>query len=320
MVDLDSQNVTDGEVCSATRLSGPPPPANVEMRYSWDGDVTLDWVQVYINIVELLAGFAMENWEEEVEFEEDQLDFYFYLASTTRLLVRQLQHGVEAKYLVWGLYQTGLQIARTYRPAYYPKILAGIVLRNRPIAFFSVEPRRRGLASDSSSSTILLDASHPAINISTLVSRPSVDPRLPSTSSALLADSGTFIDEYDRKSQITYEYDGVELTSSAVFTAYLDALATAAVHDSSETGATVTARSQLRDVSLIVRENQSHRLEWAMLIHALMSVWQRLIVREQFESNPRWEGLTFQIEYDGDLIGNGFLNSAKPSVVLESHG
>lgn len=39
----------------------------------------------------------MAKREEKKEFEEGQLDFHFHAGSTTRLLIRQLQHGVEVK-------------------------------------------------------------------------------------------------------------------------------------------------------------------------------------------------------------------------------
>lgn len=66
-----------------------------------------------------------------------------------------------------------------------------------------------------------------------------------------------------------YEYDGVNIASSAVFISYFDALATAVVHDPDGTGATADAWSQERIVSLIVRNNPPHEeSRWGMLVHA----------------------------------------------------
>lgn len=147
-----------------------------------------------------------------------------------------------------------------------------------------------------------MDDNNPAINVSTTASR------LSSTSSVLTADSGTVTDYGDRKSKVMYEFDGTKIPASGVFTAYLDALATAAVHDRDESGAMLTAWSKDRAVSLLIRSHPSHRdFKWGVLIRALRLIWQQVIVRYEIKYAARWEGLTFSIEYDGNLVGEGFL-------------
>lgn len=68
---------------------------------------------------------------------------------------------------------------------------------------------------------------------------------------------GTAFDPDDTKLKIYYEFDGVKISSSQMFTAYLDALATAAVHGRDETDAAIIAYSEDRHTSIYVRRDIS---------------------------------------------------------------
>ena len=135
-----------------------------------------------------------------------------------------------------------------------------------------------------------MDDSYPAINVTTAASRQLGEPRLPSTSSILTANSGTVIDHGINKLKVIYEYDCMKIPAARIFTAYLDALATAAVHDRDGTGAEVVDHR----VSLLIRQNPSYGdFKLGVLIQALRLVWQQVIIRYEFQSAARWEGLIF---------------------------
>ncbi len=95
-----------------------------------------------------------------------------------------------------------------------------------------------------------------------------------------------------------------------VFSAYLDALAIAAPHDSDETGASIASWSADRRMSIVVGRNVSYlNFTWGQLIRAMWTIWRQVSTRydSPVGGRARWEGVSFLIEYDSKFIGEGFL-------------
>lgn len=266
----------------------------------------LDWGEVYINTVELMASLALQDWNSELGREAQEVCAGPLF--TTQIVVRSLLPWIENKYLVWGLYQAGLQIGQRHA-SQHSKLHAGIVLHGRPIGFFSFEPRQPGLVNYPANSTLLTEGTYFANTTSKASARHSSALLVKATIGFLTANRGTVTDPLDNKLKITYEFDGVKISPNHIFTAYLDAFATAAIHDSEETGASIVAYSEDRHVSITVRRDVSYTdFTWGELVRALLVIWDQLIVGYgSLGRNARWEGMSFLIEDDGNLIGEGFL-------------
>lgn len=266
----------------------------------------MDWCQVYINTIELMADLASQDWDGEL-YGPEPLEIYGGPRFTTQIFVFPVLPSIKNKYLVWALYQIGLQL--TVRHASQrTEFLAGISLQRQRIGFFTYTNRQPGLANYPANSTHLLDGSYPANNTSTTASRQPSDLHVPSTNSILRAKYARVVDRDDRKLKIEYEFDGVKIAPARVFSAYMDALAIAAPHNSNEAGATVAARSADGRVSINVRRNPTYyNFTWGELVKALSTIWRQVIIRYDSLADARWEGMSFLIEYNGRLVGEGFL-------------
>ncbi|KAF6219722.1 hypothetical protein HO133_003547 [Letharia lupina] len=276
------------------------------MRYSWNEKVKFKWEQVYSNTIDLMADLAVLGWNSELR--TFPVTVFAGRRFTTQIVVDTLLPPLQIKYLVWGLYQTGLQIGR----GKHARLQADMVLQGRPLGFFTYDTRRYetklpGLSGYPTNSTLLLNGDNPVNYTSIAASSQKSDLQL-SPSSILTVDHGTAFDPDDTKLKIYYEFDGVKISSSQIFTAYLDALATAAVHGHDETDAAIIAYSEDRHTSINVRRDIScTSFTWGILIRALFTVWEYGTLGYATLRDKRWEGLSFTIDYDGKPAGEGLI-------------
>lgn len=261
---------------------------------------------MYTNTLELMVPLALWNWNGGLGFK--RLLVCAEPSFTTQIIAPSLVPWIENKHLVWAVYQTGLEIAQR-GSGQHSELYAAIILRTRQLGFISYEKIRPRLAKYSNG-TLILDGSHWASNTSTDGSRQRTTPHIPSSSSTVTANHGRVTDQKDKKLKIEYEFDGVKISPAQIFSAYLDALAIAAPHDSDEIGASIASWSADRRMSIIVRRNVSYlNFTWGQLIRALWTIWRQVIARydSPVGDRARWEGMSFLIEYDGKFIGEGFL-------------
>ena len=115
------------------------------------------------------------------------------------------------------------------------------------------------------------------------------------------------VDPEDPKLQIKCERGDKILDLPEVFSAYMEAMATAGFNDDSATGAHVQAVSVSGDVVLnVYGYGITSRLSWRQLLQSLLLVW----LYEIAEDNA--VELDFELSYEGALIGYGFIWSLNP--------
>lgn len=127
------------------------------------------------------------------------------------------------------------------------------------------------------------------------------------SNTTLMADSGIVVDPEESAFHINYQFDGVKIKAQDLFTSFLDAFTISAQYDNEVVGAEISAaRSLSGEVILSTWEvGSSSEMTWARLKRAILIIWQRLVIGSQGTSRPRFEGMTFGLEYAGQKIGAG---------------
>ena len=275
------------------------------MRYTWDDHVTLKWGEVYINTIELMTSLALRDWN--ADFGLARLEVYAGRDFTTKIVLTPSEPSTQTKYLVWALYEISGQLTSRHA-SHYGRLLVWVLLHGLLIGLISYDSRQPELANYLANSTLLLDGTYPSGNRSTLASGRPSDP-LPSTSVILTAKYAAVTDVDDPKLKVWYQFDGVKILPARIFSVYMDALAIAAPHDSDETGVAMTSWSLDRHASINVRRNPSYmNFTWGQLIRALRTIWRQIIVRYGSRmGQARFESMNFLVEYNGKLVGEGFL-------------
>lgn len=225
----------------------------------------------------------------------------------SRVRIQRLRDTLQAKHVISALYEVGLEMGATLAK---DQLYAGIVLNNRPIGFLRYEIKPPGLEDGAVNGTDLPGSNDATKNLSTTLTEPSL-----SVSSALSARrSGTATNPADPRFRIEYEFDGIVANNAAVFSAFVDAIATAAQYDNDLPGGEVAAWSSDRSVSIVMRRDKDTvTFTWGDVKSALTVLWRQIIIGYRSTRSPAWEDVTFLIFYDGRTIGEGFI------VSYESH-
>lgn len=196
--------------------------------------------------------------------------------SPSRLLIK---HGIIA------LYEAGLALAAlpVTRRGYVPRLYAGLFLQNQQVGYLKWFRYTLGLGNASNStSTLQLLRSDKSTGIGD--------------------DSGTIVDPQDRRFKIMWRLGDRVAGLSGIFSAFLEAMATAAPNNASAFGAYINAVGVSGDVFLNVHETVDSKLRWSALKTSLALLWTRVIAQRK----PNME-LDFELYYDEGIIGRGFI-------------
>ena len=213
----------------------------------------------------------------------------------------------QGKHVIQAIYDAGMALAAKpiTRLGYAPRMYAGLFLENRQVGFLKWQPKQNSVAdAPSSSSTSLINA----VN---------------STSTLLLAhgdgltevqeSSGVIVDPRDSKFKIKCKFFEEDIYSTEVFSAFLDAMATAVRSDMTVPGAYVNSPSISGTAALNVHEVISP-LSWSRLIRTLTLLWEELLRHISTD-------VDFEMFYDESKIGEGFLMSlARSKTSMVSSG
>ena len=211
---------------------------------------------------------------------------------------------LQLKYAVSAVYEIGLTMATT---AAKDKLHAEIIFKNRPIGFIQYDFKPPQLEDGAFNGTDLLGGKNNAIQ--TLSTIPSAPPS--STSSTLSARrSGTAKNPQDPRFEIYYEFLGKPVNKSALFAAFVEAIAAAARHDDNLPGGELYARSPDLRVSIFMRRGaRTATFTWGDVKNALAILWRQIIVNYATPHGAAWEDVMFLISYKGRAIGEGFINT-----------
>lgn len=196
---------------------------------------------------------------------------------------------LEVRHGVLGLYKAGVAIAQGGR---FNQLDAPLYVGDLQVGSLEVQPRSILPSTNNNTNK----QPQPPTNSTPLSSNH------PAT---LTTDSGTITDPTDPNFTLTYHYDGVRIKAQDIFTAFLDALATAAEHGNGDPDAHIpAARSAGGDTVLSTwTVGAGAAMTWQRLKRALSLVWTALVTG----GRARFEGLAFGVVYEGVGIGGGRL-------------
>ena len=201
----------------------------------------------------------------------------------------------QGKHAAQAVYDAGMALAAkpVTRPEYTPRMYAGLFIDNQQVGFLKWQLKQNLVAGVPNSTVSLINA----VN---------------STSTRLLAGgdglavvqgvSGVITDPKDSKFTVKYDIWGKHIDIVELFSAFLDAMATAARPDIAATGAYVNSVSISGTAALNVHQVMSP-LSWSRLIRTLTLLWELLAPRNKDDE------IEFEMFYDGRIIGGGFLMS-----------
>lgn len=197
--------------------------------------------------------------------------------SPSRLLI---QHGVVA------LYEAGVALAAqpVTRRDYVPRLYAGLFLQDQQVGYLKWfdKPLSLGNASNAASTLQLLHRDK---------------------STGIGDYSGTIVDPGDSRFKVMWRLGDRAVGLPDIFSAFLEAMATAAPNDASAFGAHINAVGVSGDVALHVHGTAySSKLRWKALTTSLALIWSRVIAQRQ--SNMEFD---FELYYDEGIVGRGFL-------------
>ncbi|CAD6568597.1 MAG: hypothetical protein ASARMPRED_001872 [Alectoria sarmentosa] len=298
---LPAQQITGSENISAvlfpailSNLTAPPPIPGFEVRLLFDQNPILVLYQVYNNAIETMIWLAVQPYSYPLivdvtmttPFYVEELRLDMWPERTTRF---QMKHAVQA------IYEAGIALAvkPITRRGYVPRLYAGLFLQNRQIGFMKWQHKQRAVAGATNGTVDLVDV----VNSTSTLQLMHVD-----GPTSLQVDMGDIVDPRDSQFKITYEVCDKDAHLPETFSAFLDAIATAATYDEFATGAFVNAASVSGDIALNVHGSDvDSSLSWRRLVRTLTLLWENIIMDHNFKE------LDFEIFYAGRKIGEGFI-------------
>ncbi|CAF9926346.1 MAG: hypothetical protein ALECFALPRED_003423 [Alectoria fallacina] len=178
-----------------------------------------------------------------------------------RTLRFQVKHAVQVIYEA----VTALAAKPIIRRGYVPRLYAGLFLQNRQIGFMKWQHRQNVVAGAANGTVDLVNV----VNSTSTLQLMHVD-----GPTSLQVDTGDIVDPKDSKFKITYEVCDKDAHLPETFTAFLDAMVTAATYDDTATGVFINALSVSGDVALNVHGAAvGSSLNWAQLVRTTGPSW-----------------------------------------------
>lgn len=191
---------------------------------------------------------------------------------------------LQVRYAVIGLYAVGVEIAQQSQ---FKELDAAFYMGEMEVGWLDIRPKSVE-GSDSHSLGLNSDYANGTMMVT--------------------ADSGIIPDQDDSKFAVTFTFDGVRVKAQDIFTTMLDSMAIAAEHENTDTNAYIpVARSASGDTVLStwnIAGVESPDMTWARLKRGLILI-SKFMIKPQQGQKPRFEGLSFGLEYEGRQIGAG---------------
>ncbi len=268
-------------------LTAPIPPPDFGMEIAFTEETLLPPQEMYTNAIEVMGFFASEPYDADLRFSQARMGNPRFSSEISFITIQPI---LQYKHVVAALYQVGLIIATENR-FYTCHVL--LVVREEAAGLMNFQRRPSGVHDEG-----------PVSNMTDFVTLTDGTPAL--SNNTVVADSGTRVDPTDSRFKIAYEYDGVRIKAADTFTAFLDGLAIAAERHGNEVDAFVNAVSASGDCAINIHAWFGQQLSWERLRRALLVIWETLIVGDRY-CKGRYEGLDFELVYNGVKIGEGFL-------------
>ena len=208
---------------------------------------------------------------------------------------------LQVKHCVQAVYEAGCALAAQpiERPGYAPRLYASLFVRSEQIGLMKWQQKTISNANTSIAVT--------GINSSTDLQNGKV---FGGFSSKLK--SGTIVNPSDNRFTIDYELSDKAIDYPEIFTTFLDALASAAPRDKTETNAFVNAISHSGQTVLNIHGiDRLSKLTWSRLIDVVTMLWLRI-----FDERAQYE-MDFELYWEGEKFGEGWILSlGAPQAIL----
>lgn len=271
--------------------TAPTPPPGFSVRLNFNSSVQLRPLEVYIYTMGLLTTLCFSPWTSTITHSLVMSGS----DASTEVVLNPLHpfddSTLEVRHGVLSLYKAGVAIAQGGR---FTKLDAPLYVGDLQVGSLEVQPR-----------SILSSINNTTNNNNNEQPQPPTNPTSPSSNdpATLTTDSGTITDPIDPNFTLTYHWDGIRIKAQDIFTAFLDALATAAEHGNGDPDAHIPAARSAGGDTVLSTWTVGAGMTWRRLKRALSLVWTVLVTG----GRARFEGLAFEVVYEGVGIGGGRL-------------
>ena len=284
---------------SSTSLLDPMPPPGFELPIYWDpSQHEIDPQGLWLGLV--AAGSIMAELGGDAIVPRDQT---FQLANTGNLLRLHpfRDESVTYSLLIWTLLELGTQMAQHYpMPQLVPAFSSRIVTSRGIVG--TLQLLRPAEAFSTSADTNLTTATRHRRDA--VIATP------------LEADSGVRPCRENTDLVVRYQFLRRPLIPSQVFTAFLRSNTFFSAHGMQEPGVLMVAYSSSRRTHFAItgvgQGPGVNHLTWGLARIAMRTIWRDLIMRFDYDAGdfvdrPRWEAVSFVLEYRGIRVGQGQL-------------
>lgn len=281
----------------------PPPIPGFEARLIVDRNPTLKAMEIYHCAIKTMAFLAVIPWSSRLPSShmdgpnsEVELIIAPWPDTSSRLLL--VQHGVV------GLYQAGYALAKIPVPAkgLLPRLYSGLFLQNKQLGYLKFVPMSQLPESQVNSTSSLANTGN---------STSALQFRFDDGPWSVKDKSGTIVDPLDSSYRYNYQLGNVRVNIQDSFSAFLEAMATAASHDFDEADAVINAVSVSGDVALNLHgSSYLHSLPfpWGAVPRVLSLLWTYVI-----EEGGHFVEMDFELVADGEIFGKGFMMNVNPA-------
>lgn len=278
----------------------PPPILGFEVRITVGHNPVVNALGIFSAVIQLMSVLALKDWNAHANR---------YIVHGPRNYPATLE--VQAwpypssglfliKHAVDSIYKAGdsLAVAPAVAGPFLPKLVGGLYLYDQQIGYIKCLDRSE--LAESKVNSILNPLK--AMN-STLVLEfgPDDGPQ-----ANLTEDPGSFVDPMFPSFTYRYWLRDRRLDLRGIFSAFLDAMATAAVRQIEQHGAVINTASVSGDVGLNLQATPGSTLSWLCVSRLLGLVWIPVIIEAQ-----KHVEMDFQIYFEGRIIGEGSMISLR---------
>ena len=280
-------------------LLDPAPPPGLELPIYWDSsEHEYDPQQIWLGLVS--AGSFMAQYSGDALVPRHQT--VKFVSSGDKMLVHSFHdESVTYNLIIWTFFELGTQLAQRYPwPRNVPDFSSRIVIARGIVGTLQILRAEDPLSKDADTNM-------------TTAARHRRDAVI---SSSLTADSGVRPCDDDPNLLVRFQFLRRPLDPGQVFTAFLKSNTIFSASEMQERGVRMVAFSTNRRTHLaIIGDGQgagANQLTWELARGAMRTIWKELIMRYDadegsFIFRPRWEAVSFTLEYRGVRVGQGQL-------------
>lgn len=277
----------------------PPPGLRVVIEWAPAQELPFDYREVWLALVlyqSFLAGFgktALLNGGYRITMP----------ISRTKMAIFGGYNGIRFGEAVWGIFKTGTEIARRY-PNLSPVLGSSSSIYTTAGYRGKLTIRRQSTPVMDTSGTSTPFMTHMPVTTRRDISRPFGN-----------GDSGVEISLDDPNLEVHYQFNGHPIPGNQMLTAFLRSVTYCSEYMGLTTDVSITGFSSDFYFRLQMDKTQvsgPNQLNWHYASLALRTLWMQIVMKfdeptRTFQDQPRFESLSYKIEYKEVRIGQGWI-------------